>query len=241
VRRGGDVRVIDGEELVPGDAVRFDPGRIVPADIRLLRAFELKVDESLLTGESLPVGKDARAQVAENEPLGDRRTMLHAGTTVLSGRGQGIVARTGAHTEVGRIAQTLVAAPAPPPPLVLRLERFTRMIGIVIVAAVSMLGAGLYASGMPIAEIFFLTVALAVAAIPEGLPVAITVALSVGSARMAGRNVIVRRLPAVEGLGACTIIASDKTGTLTCNELMISRAWLPGMGEIRVEGPGYAP
>jgi magnesium-transporting ATPase (P-type) len=241
VRRDGDSRKIDGRTLVPGDVVRIASGTLVPADVRLLAEQDVKVDESLLTGESLPVGKDAAAVVADASALGDRRTMLHAGTMVLSGRAEGVVVRTGSHTEVGRIAQALAAAPEAPPPLVVRLERFTRMIGVFIVAAVTVLGVALYLTGMAPAAIFFLVVALAVSAIPEGLPVAITVALSVASARMARRNVIVRKLPAVEGLGACTVIASDKTGTLTLNALIIARVWLPEVGDLVVEGRGYAP
>ncbi|MCW5698212.1 MAG: HAD-IC family P-type ATPase [Rhodospirillales bacterium] len=240
-RRDGVNQAIDSDDLVPGDIIALESGALVPADARLLKENDVKVDESLLTGESVPVGRDAEIRLAEQTVVGDRRTMLHAGTTVLSGRAEAVVTQTGLHTEVGRIAQALAGTRTAPTPFVVRLERFTRVVGFVVIAAVAVLAAALYAKGMAVAEIFFLCVALAVSAIPEGLPVAITVALTVASARMAKRNVIVRRLPAVEGLGACTIIASDKTGTLTCNELTINRLWLPQIGNVLVHGRGYLP
>jgi magnesium-transporting ATPase (P-type) len=237
--RNGHAYEVDGELLVPGDVVQLRSGSLVSADLRLLSARNLKVDESLLTGESMPVEKHSTAALDEHTVLGDRTTMLHAGTTVLHGRAVGLVVRIGKETEVGRIAQALDRAA--PPPLVIRLERFTRIVGTLVVLAVTVLAVALLLRGMEPAQVFFLAVALAVSAIPEGLPVAITVALSVAAARMARRNVIVRSLPAVEGLGTCTVIASDKTGTLTCNELTVTRVWLPGVGDLLVEGRGYAP
>jgi len=237
--RSGHAYEVDGELLVPGDVVQLQSGSLVPADLRLLSARSLKVDESLLTGESMPVEKYSTDALAEHTVLGDRTTMLHAGTTVLNGRAVGLVVRIGKETEVGRIAQALDRSA--PPPLVIRLERFTRVVGMLVVFTVTVLAVALLLRGMEPAQVFFLTVALAVSAIPEGLPVAITVALSVAARRMARRNVIVRSLPAVEGLGTCTLIASDKTGTLTCNELTVTRVWLPGVSDILVEGRGYAP
>lgn len=241
VRRDGARRQIDAAELVPGDIVELAAGTLVPADIRLTADQELRVDESLLTGESLPVEKDASAVLPGDTPLGDRLTLLHAGTVVLSGRATGLVALTGPHTEIGRIAQALVAAELPPPPLVQRLERFARRVGYAMVAVILLLAAVQLMQGFSLAQVFFVAVALAVAAIPEGMPVAITVALAIGTGRMARRNVIVRALPAVEGLGACTMIASDKTGTLTVNELTVRRLWLPGHGELEIGGEGYRP
>ena len=241
VVRDGVPREISAEDVVPGDVVRLESGVMVPADVRLVEVRDVKIDESLLTGESVPVGKIADADLPEQTALGDRRTMLHAGSTMLSGRATGIVVLTGLHTEVGRIAQALATSGAAKAPLIIRLERFTRTVGTLVITAVAILGVALYFGGMPFSEIFLLAVALAVSAIPEGLPVAITVALSVSSARMARRNVIVRNLPAVEGLGACTVIASDKTGTLTCNALTIRRLWVPGIGDLDVSGDGYAP
>jgi Ca2+-transporting ATPase len=239
VLRGGAVHTVDGRDLVPGDVIRLESGCRVPADLRLIRADALLVDESLLTGESEPVVKDAAAAVAAPAMTGDRVTMLHAATVVVSGRALGIVTETGTRTALGRIAEQLADRDAAPPPLVVRLERFTRMLGVVVVAAITLLAVAMVLKGAPVAEIFLVAVALAVAALPEGLPVAITVALSVGCHRMAGKNVIVRSLPAVEGLGACTLIASDKTGTLTCNALTVKRVVVPGLGDFQVTGEGY--
>lgn len=223
VTRGGRRVQIDSRELVPGDLVMVRSGASVPADIRLLRTHVLRADESLLTGESLPAHKDAAAFVDAETVLGDRVTLLHAGTTVTTGRGVGAVCRTGERTEVGQIAEALADEPQQLPPLVVRMHRFTRVIAMAILMIVVALGLAQVLRGEPPRDIFFLAVALAVSAIPAGLPVAITVALAIGSNRMARRNVIVRRLPAVEGLGACTLIASDKTGTLTENTLTVTR------------------
>ncbi len=222
VTREGEREEVDSTELVPGDLVSVKSGVSVPADIRLLKSQDLKADESLLTGESVPVGKRAREGLNPETPLGDRATLLHAGSTVASGRGTGVVVRTGTMTEIGRIAESL-AGEAQVPPLVVRVHRFTRVIAVGILVIISVLGLLQAMRGEDPMDIFFLAVALAVSAIPAGLPVAITVALSIGSNRMAERNVIVRKLPAVEGLGACTLIASDKTGTLTENSLTAQR------------------
>tara|TARA_R110000824_G_scaffold124565_2_gene283171 strand:- start:1653 stop:4379 length:2727 start_codon:yes stop_codon:yes gene_type:complete len=239
VLRGGTVHTVDGRDLVPGDVIRLESGNHVPADLRLVQADALLVDESLLTGESQAVVKDAAATVAEQTMTGDRITMLHAATVVVSGRALGIVTETGTRTALGRIAEQLAGRDAAPPPLVVRLERFTRMLGGVVVVAIALLAVAMVLEGAPVVEIFLVAVALAVAALPEGLPVAITVALSVGCHRMAEKNVIVRSLPAVEGLGACTLIASDKTGTLTCNALTVKRVVIPGLGDFQVSGEGY--
>jgi magnesium-transporting ATPase (P-type) len=240
VRDGVRVQV-DSRDLVPGDIVHLDSGALVPADLRLLADHELQVDESLLTGESVPVEKSAAAVLADDALLAQRRNMLFAGSTVDSGRAEGVVAATGTATEIGRIAEALAVAPAAPPPLIVRLERFTRAFGVIIIAAIAVIGGALVFQGAPPAEIFLVSVALAVAALPEGLPVAITVALSVASVRMARRNVVVRSLPAVEGLGSCTVIASDKTGTLTMNVLTVKKVWIPGVGDVDVGGEGYSP
>jgi len=239
VVRNGERRRIDSRDLVPGDIVLLDSGAMVPADLRLLSDRELQMDESLLTGESVPVEKDSAAVPDDAASLTQRRNMLFAGTTVNSGRAEGVVVATGAGTEIGRIAEALAVAPTAPPPLIVRLERFTQVFGAAIIAAIVGIGITLVLQGAPAAEIFVVSVALAVAALPEGLPVAITVALSVASVRMARRNVIVRSLPAVEGLGSCTVIASDKTGTLTCNVLTVKRLWLPQIGELEISGEGY--
>ncbi|NGX16305.1 HAD-IC family P-type ATPase [Wenzhouxiangella sp. XN24] len=238
VTRNGKRRKIDSTEVVPGDIVSVKSGASVPADIRLLHSQDLRADESLLTGESVPVEKKAGAELEEDTALGDRATLLHAGSNITSGRGKGVVCRTGPMTELGRIAESL-SEEEQVPPLVIRVRRFTRVIAVAILLIIIVLGAIQALRGDELTQIFFLAVALAVSAIPAGLPVAITVALSIGSNRMAERNVIVRKLPAVEGLGACTLIASDKTGTLTENKLTANRI-RPIEGEdVEVSGAGY--
>ncbi len=241
-RRDGLRHELEATELVPGDVVELESGSHVPADLRLLEGREMTVDESLLTGESTPVTKDAGLRLDAATPIAERRNMLFAGSTLLAGRALGLVAATGGGTEIGRIAEALIGAEALPPPLVQRLERFSRNIGIATMVLIAAIGAAQLLQGVPLVTVFLVAVALAVAAIPEGLPVAITVALAIATHRMAARNVIVRALPAVEGLGACTLIASDKTGTLTCNELTVTRALLyrggrpSGLAEIGGDG-----
>ena len=231
VRRDGMTVVVDARDLVPGDVVELESGMSVPADIRLLRSAHLFADESTLTGESLPVRKDTDADVPIAAGLGDRSTMLHAGTTVSEGRGMGVAVATGSATALGGIESSLLESAAPPPPLLLRLHRLARQIAVAAVLLIVLLGGLLAAQGHPIQDVLLLAVALAVSAIPEGLPIAVTVALAAATRRMAERNVIVRSLPAVEGLGACTLIASDKTGTLTLNRLSVEQLLLPS-GEI---------
>ena len=231
VRRDRQVAMIDARDLVAGDIVEMESGMAVPADVRLLASQQLMANESTFSGESLPVAKDWQADGAASAGLGDRPTMLHAGTSVTQGRGVGVVVATGAATVLGGIQSSLLESAAPPPPLLLRLQRLARQIAVSAVIAIALLGGLLIGKGHPTAEILLLAVALAVSAIPEGLPIAVTVALAAATRRMAERNVIVRSLPAVEGLGACTTIASDKTGTLTQNRLSVERLLLPS-GEV---------
>ncbi|NIA68582.1 HAD-IC family P-type ATPase [Pelagibius litoralis] len=245
VLRAGRTREIDAAALVSGDVLRLESGGRVPADLRILSQQELSVDESLLTGESLPLEKDAEATVAAAAPMSERRTLLFAGTTVLTGRARALVVACGNDTQIGRIASVLAQPDQAPPPLIARLEQASRLIGFATLVAIAGLAAVQLAQGVSLITVFLVAVALAVAAIPEGLPVAITVALSIATARMADRNVIVRALPAVEGLGACTLIASDKTGTLTCNELTVKQVLLfddagPAVNGA-VGGEGYRP
>ena len=230
VRRDGRPVEVDATKLVPGDVVLLASGASVPADLRLLTGRELTIDESLLTGESTPVAKDPAARPAADAPLAERRNMLHAGATLLTGRAEGVVTATAGATEIGRIAEALALGDPVPPPLLRRLATFSKVVGVVTVGVIAVLAVTQLLQGAPLATVFLVAVALAVAAIPEGLPVAITVALAIASNRMARRNVIVRAPPAVEGLGACTLIASDKTGTLTCNELTVKRVCLLGAG-----------
>jgi len=226
VRRDGLVHEIGASEVVPGDIVEMESGMAVPADARLISDNGLLVDESLLSGESLPVAKDAGASIGAAAGLADRTTMVHAASTIAQGRGIGVVVATGLHTELGRIQASLDQSAVEPPPLLLQLRGLARQIAIGAVGLIVILSLFLAAQGESAAQILLLAVALAVSAIPEGLPIAVTVALAAATRRMAARGVIVRALPAVEGLGSCTVIASDKTGTLTLNRLSLERILL---------------
>jgi Ca2+-transporting ATPase len=230
VWRDGALRQVAAEALVPGDVVQVESGERLRADLRLLETRGLTVDESLLTGESAAIHKRAEAEVAASAALPDRLTMLHAGTTVRTGRGRAVVVATGRRTEVGRLAEAL-EQPEPPPPLARRLERFTRQYGLALLALLAVFAGLETRRGAAPGDIVLLAIALTVSAVPEGLPVAMTVVLSIATHRMAQRHVVVRRLPAVEGLGACTVIATDKTGTLTLNRMSVERVWVAGAGE----------
>ena len=238
IRRDGKEREIDAEDLVPGDVVLLESGNRVPADLRLIDTNSLLIDESLLTGESAAIEKDPRTLPSQTS-LGDRVNMAFAGSAVSSGRGTGVVVATGIHSEVGKIAKAVTSGATSKPPLIIRMEAFTRQLGIVIVTACMALGVFELFKGEPAQQVFLMVVALAVSAIPEGLPVAMTVALSIATRRMSQRNVIVRQLAAVEGLGSCTLIASDKTGTLTLNKQTIKKLFLYPDYELTVEGEGY--
>ncbi len=242
VVRDGEVREITAENVVPGDVVWLESGNRVPADIRLVSAHGLESDESLLTGESLPVLKDPAWVGAEAVPVADRLNMAYAGSIVARGRAKGIVVATGTATSVGQLALDVLAETGGSPPLLVRMERFTRVIAAaVLVAAVAIGILGVTLGGYRPSEMFMFTVAMAVSAIPEGLPVAMTVALAIATSRMAKRGLIVRRLTAVEGLGSCTLIATDKTGTLTCNELTVREVRLPNGETFQATGEGFAP
>ena len=242
VEREGELIEVNAENVAPGDVVWLESGNRVPADIRLLMAHGLEVDESLLTGESLAVLKDPAWSGNLESPLTDRRNMVHAGSTTIRGRGKGVVVATATKTAIGQLAMDVLSAPAGKPPLLVRMERFSYIVGIAVLIASSILAFfGVLFLEYSIPEMFMFGVAMAVSAIPEGLPIALTVALSIGTTRMAKRGVIIRRLAAVEGLGSCTLIASDKTGTVTCNELTVREIHL-AQGEVfKVTGEGFAP
>lgn len=241
VLREGDTYEINAEELVPGDIVLLESGDKVPADLRLLLSHDLEVDESLLTGESLPVIKDSNRMLEEDIALGDRVNMLFTGTLVGRGRARGVVVGTALNTVLGRIAADVLFKPSPKAPLQIRMDVFTHRVAIFVgIAALTMFGVALM-RGTPLVEMFLLAVALAVSVIPEGLPVALTVALAIGMRRMAKRNVIVRRLLAVEALGSCTLIATDKTGTLTVNQLTARCISFPNREAWEVSGEGIVP
>jgi Ca2+-transporting ATPase len=240
--RDGEVVELDAEQLVPGDVVWLESGNRVPADVRLLSAHGLEVDESLLTGESLPVAKDPSWLGKAETALGDRLNSAFAGSIVVRGRAKGLVAATGLDTAVGRLALDVFAHEGGRAPLLERMEKFSRMVAIIVLAAAAAVAlAGILLRGYGATEMFLFGVALAVSAIPEGLPVTLTVALAIATTRMARRGVIVRRLAAVEGLGSCTMIASDKTGTLTCNELTVREIRLASGRTALVSGEGFAP
>jgi P-type Ca2+ transporter type 2C len=242
VLRDGEVLDIDAEEIVPGDVIFLESGNRVPADLRLLSAQGLETDESLLTGESHAVIKDPVWKGDLATPIGERCNMAYAGSVIVRGRGKGLVVATGAATMIGQIALDVVGTVATKPPLMVRMERFNRMLAVAVFGAVVAVAVvGVVLRGHPIIEMVFFAIALAVAAIPEGLPAALTIALAVATRRMARRGVIVRQLAAVEGLGSCTLIASDKTGTLTCNELTVREVFLSDGGSATVTGEGYAP
>ncbi len=232
---------INANQLVPGDIVLLEQGDRVPADIRLLDCHDLEADESLLTGESRTVLKNAQTIFNTDIVLADRTNMAFAGSMIIRGRATGVVVTTALNTELGHIAEAVLNKPLTKPPLVLRLEKFTHGIAVVVVIAALIMAGVAYGRGTPLNEIFFLAVALAVSAIPEGLPVALTVALAIGMRRMARRNVIIRRLVAVESLGSCTFIASDKTGTLTVNQLTVSQIVSPNIAPWEVTGQGVTP
>lgn len=240
--RDGDLVEIDADSIVPGDIVSVESGNRIPADIRLLETTGLEVDESLLTGESLAVHKAAEWMGKPEATLADRLNMVHAGSVVQRGRGRGVVTATARATAIGKLAEHIVFAPETKPPLVQRMEKFSFWIAVALVlVSVIIALIGIFAQGRGVQEMFFFVVALAVSAIPEGLPAALAVVLSVATSRMARRNVIVRRLPAVEGLGSCTLIASDKTGTLTCNELTAREIRLSGGETLEITGEGFTP
>lgn len=241
VLREGDTYEINANELVPGDIVLIESGEKIPADIRLLDSHDLEIDESLLTGESLAVLKDARKILDDDTILADRENMVFTGTLVNRGRGRGVVVTTALETELGHIAEAVLSKPETKTPLLIRMEEFTHRVAIFIGIAALLMAIISLARGMPLAEILLLSVALAVSAIPEGLPVAMTVALAIGMRRMAKRNVIIRRLLSVEALGSCTFIATDKTGTLTVNQLTVRRIILPPSNILDVTGEGMKP
>lgn len=240
VQRDGERHQIDAGELVPGDIVWLEPGDRVPADLRLLQARNLRTVEAALTGESAAVDKDTGA-ATENAAVGDRHGMVFSGTLVAYGSGCGVVVATGNATEIGHIGQLVSEVQTLATPLTRRLDRFARQITAAILGVSLLTMAwGHFVAGMPLFDLFLAVVGLAVAAIPEGMPAVVTIVLAIGTRVMARKQAIVRRLPAVESLGSVTVICSDKTGTLTRNEMTAVRVVLPAR-EITVSGTGYAP
>jgi cation-transporting ATPase F len=240
VVRGGVTIRLPAAELVPGDIVLLAAGERVPADMRLIAARDLQVAEAALTGESLPVAKDAGQTVSPETVLAERKNMAYASTLVTYGTGTGTITATGDRTEVGRISQLLSEAVNLETPLTRKISQFSKVLLIVIlVLAAATFGIGLL-RGQDLVETLFAAITLAVGAIPEGLPAAVTVTLAIGVSRMARRRAIIRNLPAVETLGSTTVICSDKTGTLTKNEMTVTELRTLG-GTYPVSGTGYTP
>ncbi|NLT98562.1 MAG: calcium-translocating P-type ATPase, PMCA-type [Christensenellaceae bacterium] len=225
VIRGGQVATVPASELVVGDVVLLEAGDYVPADIRLTETASLRIDEAMLTGESVPVEKDAAAVLPEQTPLAERVNMAYAGTSVTYGRGTGVVAGTGMQTEIGRIAGALDAAKESQTPLQRRMDALSRVLSIAVLAVAAVIFAVGLVTGRDILDMFMVAISLAVAAIPEGLATVVTLQLTMGVQKMSKNGAIVRRLPAVETLGSTSVICSDKTGTLTQNRMTVKRAY----------------
>jgi len=238
VRRNGQDKQLNSLDIVPGDIVLLEEGNVVPADLRLVESTRLQIDESLLTGESVPSLKVSQAYPEGTAiAVADQENMVFMGTNVVSGRGVGVVVTTGHQTEMGIIAEDIIGTRRAETPLQTRMKQLGRWITIVVVfAAIAVFGIGI-SIGVPVGDMFITAVSLAVSAIPEGLPVVMSVALAVGVQRMAKRNAILRRLAAAESLGSCTVILSDKTGTLTQNKMMVQTIWTAD-GRYRVDKDG---
>ncbi|WP_397534595.1 cation-translocating P-type ATPase [Roseateles sp.] len=240
VLREGSEQQIEARELVPGDILLLAAGDAVGADARLVEAAQLQVAEAALTGESVPVSKSVQA-VPESATLADRHCMVYSGTHITAGRARAVVCAIGAHTQVGRIAGLTEGAQEPKTPLEQRIERFGRALVVAALGLfVGVLLLGLWRE-LPLSAVLMVAISQMVSMVPEGLPVAMTIALAVGMQRMAGRGAIIRRLSAVETLGSTTVICTDKTGTLTRNEMTVVALWLPDGTTLAVSGIGYAP
>ena len=240
VYRDGHIEIIQTKNLVPGDVVLIEAGDSIPADLRLFESANLKVEEASLTGESVPSDKDARKAFDTEMPLGDRLNMAYMSTIVTYGRGKGIVVSTGINTEIGRIAEAIQAFEDETTPLQLKLNELGKWLGTACLIICAMVFAIGFIKGGDLLEMFLVSISLAVAAIPEGLPAVVTIVLALGMKRMVQRNAIVRKLLAVETLGCVTVICSDKTGTLTQNEMTVVRTFTVGK-VYKVSGQGYNP
>jgi len=238
--RDGAARLIPADTLVPGDIVLLESGDKVPADLRLVEVKNLRTEEAALTGESVPADKNINVVVAD-ATVGDRENMAFSGTMVVSGRATGVVVATGSHTELGRINELLASVNALETPLLRQIKSFGYKIsGVIAVIGALVFAFARWGRGMEFVDVFQAVIGIAVSVIPEGLPAIITITLAIGVQRMAQRNAIIRRLPAVETLGSVSRICSDKTGTLTLMEMMVVSAVTAEAG-YKVSGNGYAP
>ncbi len=241
VIRSGKLLVIDAEEIVPGDIIVLSEGDRVPADARVIEAENLQVDESPLTGESVPMHKDPHASPSPDAPLGEIENMVFMGTYVVMGKGKAVVVRTGMNTEIGRIAKSLTEIKEKKTLLERDLDRLGRRLGAVVLAISGVIFVtSVTLERMGVIDSLILAVALAVAAVPESLPAVATTILALGAYRMSKRNAVVRELGAIESLGACDVIATDKTGTVTKGEMTVRKAWIGGF-EVEASGTGYNP
>lgn len=231
VIRDGVEKIIKSEELVPGDIIKFEAGDFIPADGLLIESASLKSDESMLTGESLPSEKDAKREVKDDAALGDQTNKVFSGCSITYGSGKAIVVSTGMNTEIGKIANLLDEDNSNETPLQKKLAQLGKYLGILALVCCAIIFVVGLVSGTDPLDIFMISVSLAVSAIPEGLPVIVTIVLSIGVQRMAKKNALIRKLPAVETLGSASIICSDKTGTLTQNRMTLVKAYVDGNGE----------
>jgi Ca2+-transporting ATPase len=240
ILRDGRRITIPAHQLVPGDIVFLEAGNYIPADVRLIDAVNLRIDEAALTGESVPAQKDAKTVLQPNIPLGDRKNTAFMGTVVTYGRGKGIVVSTGMYTQIGLIAEMLQGVEQEQTPLQRRLDQLGKVLGWASLAVCALVFAIGWMRGTDPLEMFIIAVSLAIAAVPEGLPAVVTISLALGMREMIQRNALIRRLSSVETLGSATVICSDKTGTLTQNEMTVTRVAVDG-DIVAVTGVGYAP
>jgi len=259
VIRDGHQTTVACRELVPGDIVLIEAGNYVPADMRLIESYNLKIEEASLTGESVPVEKEAAVVLDKEIPLGDRKNSAFMSTLVTYGRGKGIVTATGMHTQIGLIADMLQSYEEEATPLQRKLDQLAKMLGVgclTVCGVIFVWGlirdthmgvifrdgflAYLSAEKKDIVGLFMTAVSLAIAAVPEGLPAVVTICLALGMQRMIRRHALIRKLPAVETLGCTTVICSDKTGTLTQNQMTVVQGWAGGK-RFRISGEGYSP
>jgi Ca2+-transporting ATPase len=238
VMRDGRRMTIPAKELVPGDIVYLEAGNYIPSDVRLIEAVNLRIDEAALTGESVPVQKEANSTYERSTPLGDRKNIAYMGTVVTYGRGQGVVTNTGMKTQIGLIAEMLQAVEEEETPLQKRLDQLGRSLGWAALAVCGLIFVVGWVRGTPPLEMFIIAVSLAIAAVPEGLPAVVTISLALGMREMIKRHALIRRLSSVETLGSATVICSDKTGTLTQNEMTVTRVAADGEF-IQITGSGY--
>jgi P-type Ca2+ transporter type 2C len=240
VIRAGSRKVIPSSQVVPGDLVLLESGNYIPADVRLIEAINLRIEEAALTGESVPVQKDAMMRLEADIPLGDRKNTAFMGTLVSYGRGRGVVVSTGMHTQIGLIAEMLQSVEEEETPLQKRLDQLGRTLGWAALAVCALVFIVGWLRGQNPLDMFIIAVSLAIAAVPEGLPAVVTISLALGMREMIKRHALIRKLSSVETLGSTTVICSDKTGTLTQNEMTATKMWVDGE-VFSITGGGYAP